>query len=588
MNQPNLPRKNTHQDIIIITILSVLAFWVASTIDVFELLIKLFHQYEEWQIDKFFTIAIIFTIALSIFLWRRWQECEHELAYRQWVQVQLQEAKEAAETEKKRADIAQTKAKIAREKAEIDNRAKSEFLAGMSHELRTPFNSILGHTQILLRDKTLNANQQEALHSIQKSGEYLLTLINDILDLSKVETQKIELHPQHFRFREFLQNIVDLIQERTNAKNIDFKYDFDVELPITVNGDETRLRQVLVNLLGNAVKLTTQNQVTFKVKKSDRQSPTSNQTNDKANSTDFQFPLTNIRFQIEDTSTGLAPEPLKNLFQPFQPAETKNRLTKESCLGLPLSQKMIEIMGGTLKAESIIGKGNIFWFELQLAEIEQWQPHEMVPGTTIKGYQGEQYKLLIIEKNLTNRMILFGLFISVGFDVIEAEDNQEGLEQAQTLLPDIIIMDEFEAIRQIRQNPTLKDVIIIAALSNTLAKQREKCLEAGCDDFITKPIQTNEILEKLQKHLNLKWIYEAENQPQDSIDLVSQPMIGPPANIAKVLYQLAMMGDIQGIIKQATELKHKESQLEPFAEQIQQLANRFQIEQLRQFIEPYL
>ncbi len=236
MNNPVHPQKQARKDFIIISIISISVYLLAGAIDAFEQLIEFAHQHEDWEVDEFFTISVILAIALGVFAWRRWNELELELVYRKWVESQLKKAKD---------------------EAEVANRSKSEFLASMSHELRTPLNGILGYTQILRRDKTLSDQQQDAIHTIQKSGEHLLTLINDILDLSKIEANKMELHTQTFQLPEFLKDIINMMQFRVR-QHTEFSYEFCKDLPVAVVGDEIRLRQVLVNLLGNAIKFTTQ------------------------------------------------------------------------------------------------------------------------------------------------------------------------------------------------------------------------------------------------------------------------------------------------------------------------------------------
>jgi len=575
MNQPTFPQKSVYKDIIIISIISILAFFLAGTFDAFELLVKLTHQHEDWEIDELFTLSVILTIALTGFSWRRWRECEHELAYRKTIQVQLKKAKEEAET--------------AKEKAEMANRAKSEFLASMSHELRTPLNGILGYTQILRRDKTLDAKQQDAISTMQKSGEHLLTLINDILDLSKIEAQKMDLHQHPFHLTEFLKNIVDMIQIRAEQKKLDFQCNFAEDLPLAVNSDETRLRQVLVNLLGNAVKFTEQGQIIFQVK---RQLATNVEKNQAIKDSDLQ--LVNLHFQVKDTGTGIAPEHLKIIFEPFQQVGEERYITEGTGLGLPLSQKFVTMMGGTLHAKSTLNEGSTFWFDLQLPEVKTWQPDPKQLSTII-GFQGTPRKILVVDDNVANRMILVSLLSPLGFEIIEAENGQECVEQAKIVSPDMIIMDlimpimsGLEATRQIRQIASLQNVNIIAASASAFDKHRDECLGVGCDDFVTKPIKTDEILTKIREHLKLEWIYEIEAQAEESVDLASQPLIGPPVEIAKILHKFAMIGDIDGIMEQVMELKQKDSQFAPFVTQIQRLLDDFETEQIQELVEPYL
>lgn len=559
MNNPVSPQKHARQDFIIILVISILAFFLAGAIDAFELLVEFSHQHEDWEVDEFFTISIIVTIGLGIFSWRRWHELERELTYRKWVQSQLKMAKDEAE--------------LARKQAEVANRAKSEFLASMSHELRTPLNGILGYAQILRRDKTLTTQQQDAIHTMQKSGEHLLTLINDILDLSKIEARKMELHTQTFQLPEFLIDIVNMMQIRAQPQ-IEFNYEFCNDLPIAVSGDEVRLRQVLVNLLGNAIKFTSHGQVTFKV----------------------NCQAEKFHFKIQDTGLGIAPEHLKTIFEPFRQAgEGERGFIEGTGLGLPISQRFVEMMGGTIQVQSTIGQGSIFEFELHLPKVMDWQS-KLTQQRNIIGFQGTPRKILIVDDKVPNRMVLVSLLTPLGFEIKEAKEGKQGIEMASHFFPDGIIMDlvmpvmdGLDAIRQIRQIPELKQVIILGASASAFDKNRLECFNAGCDDFVTKPIQTNELLEKLGKYLKLDWIYEEEVKP-DSITETSknQSMMAPPTDVVQKCYNLILDGDIDAITEQATQLINLDKKYSLFAKELQRLADEFDLDQLQAFVEPYL
>jgi signal transduction histidine kinase len=298
-------QKNAYRDLAIITIFALVSFMIASITDAFELFFEFSRQHDDWEIDEIAIALIICAFSFGFFAWQRWRELRQELVYRQQIEKQLE---------------------IEKEKAEVANRAKSAFLANMSHELRTPLNGILGYAQILSRDKTLTQKQLEGVLIIQRSGDYLLTLINDILDLSKIEAGKVELHLMDFNFSEFVRGIVELFQMRAQQKGIDFICEPLSQLPASVHGDEKRLRQILINLIGNALKFTEKGSVILRI---DTPSPN------------------RVCFQVKDSGIGVAPEDIEKIFQPFQQVGDNQYRSEGTGLGLPITKKLAEMMGGS-------------------------------------------------------------------------------------------------------------------------------------------------------------------------------------------------------------------------------------------------
>jgi len=463
------------------------------------------------------------------------------------------------------------KAKAAKEAAEAANLAKSDFLANMSHELRTPLNGILGFAQILKRDKSLNHQQQDAVHTITQSGEHLLSLINDILDLSKIEARKIELHKQLFQFHDFINVINDIVQIRAMQKHIYFTYTATSPLPMTVTGDETRLRQVLVNLLGNAVKFTHKGGVTFKV----GYTPSKNKKQ--------------IRFQIIDTGSGIADEQLETIFIPFRQVGDQQHI-EGTGLGLSISKKFVEMMGGKLSVKSILGKGSMFWFDITLPEAEEWAHPKQAQERQIIGVKGKTRKILIVDDSKLNRLMLVNLLSPLGFQVYEAKNGQEGIEKAQAILPDVIlmdiimpVMDGLDATRGIRKLPNIKDVPIIAISASAFKRHRQASLEAGCNEFIAKPLKNEALLEKMRVHLNFEWRYDESNQ-ENTVE-TPRSLHQPPAETLKTLHELAMMGDVEGIVEQLDKL---DKQFAPIIAEFRRLADSFDITQLTERIKYYL
>ncbi|MCP4699762.1 MAG: PAS domain S-box protein [Gammaproteobacteria bacterium] len=494
----------------------------------------------------------------------------------------------------------------AKKAAEKANRAKSEFLANMSHEIRTPLNSILGFGQILKRDASLNPSQQEAVYNIHQSGEHLLTLINDILDLSKIEAGKMDLHSGEFHFSAFLKGVVEIMQIRARQKNIYCNLEAEKVLPTAVKGDETRLRQVLINLLGNAVKFTLRGGVVLKVscektgtvpgpvlpprqpapangKKSARLPPLPAKEHCKG---------WKVRFHVEDTGPGIAQQHLDNIFLPFRQIDGLRDAGSEGTgLGLPISKRLVEMMGGALNVNSDLGQGSIFWFDLVLPEIGAGFPSP--PKKRITGFKGKSCRILLVEDNITNSTVLLHSLTPLGFTVEVAVNGREGIKKALAIRPDVIVMDlmmpvmnGFEAAREIRQTPMLQDLPIIATSASAFERHRAESLAAGCNAFIAKPIRIAELQENLQKLLKLKWLYETrEGAKAKTADKPKAAMIAPPKETILALRELAAAGDVKAIKKQAARLERMHGKYAPFAAELRRLAESFQMRLLKRFIE---
>jgi len=523
----------------------------------------------------------------------RFISISRDITERKQTEKELLKTKEAAEQAKLEAEIA--------------NSAKSAFLANMSHELRTPLNGILGYSQILSRDKSLTSKQQEGIDIIQHSGEYLLTLINDILDLSKIEAGKVELCLTDFHFGEFIQGIIELFQMRAKQKGIAFNYEPLSHLPTGIRADEKRLRQILLNLLSNAIKFTDLGGVTLKVGIVEEKKAT-----DTRAITGNHLPMTQIRFQVEDTGTGIAANELEKIFLPFQQVgDNQSHQAEGTGLGLAITKKLVEIMGGELQVKSTLGQGSTFGMVLKVPEVSNLvRKSTQAEQPVITGFEGLSRQILVVDDKWENRSVLVNLLRPLGFQTQEASDGQECLDKTLQSPPDLIFidlvmpnMDGFEATRQLRKIPQFKNVPIIAASASVFDLDQQESLEAGCSDFISKPIRVEVLLDKLRIHLGLTWIYErgssAEmasdnaNGHNQSLDGLSQPdgstaIEGPSPKQAAALFDLAMMGDIGGIIEQLEQLEQSDKQLAPFCRLIRQLAKNFDEEKICHLVEQYI
>lgn len=499
-----------------------------------------------------------------------------DITERRQAQIKLQQAKEAAE-----------QAKIIAENA---SHAKSTFLANMSHELRTPLNGILGYTQILSRDKSLTAKQQEGIHIIQRSADYLLTLINDILDISKIEVGRVELYPTEFQLDDFLNSIIELFQIRAEQKGIMFIYEPLLPLPLAVRTDERRLRQILINLLGNAVKFTQQGQVCLKVSYQRLENP--------AQFDSPELPRGKMCFRIEDTGIGIAQDDLEKIFLPFQQVGHQYYWSEGTGLGLTITKKLVDLMGGTLHVESCVGQGSIFAMEIELQEIVSFQSISTQTPLVI-GYESidvmpreSKFKILVVDDKIENCAVLVNILVPLGFELFEAYSGEEAIKQAQTARPDLIlmdlvmpIMDGFKTTRTIKNFAELKSIPIIAISASVFDHHYQASLEAGCDGFISKPVRTTRLLEHLQKYLHLKWIYELsdpENLQKPKVPLADL-IIPPPEEIAKLL-SLVNIGDISGILNCLDELEQTNLKLTVFTQLIRQWVKGFKLETIDEFL----
>ena len=482
--------------------------------------------------------------------------------------------------------IQNTEAALAQ--AQNANKAKSKFLANMSHELRTPLNAILGFTQLMCRDSSLKEEHQENLQIINRSGEHLLRLINDILEMSKIEVGQITLNETKFDLYRMLSSLEEMLRLKAKVKNLALVFNIDRNVPQFIFTDEGKLRQIMINLLGNAIKFTNKGSITLLVKLND-----SNKS--KENQIDFLFSDTySLYFAVEDTGPGIEPAEMSRLFSPFEQTEIGRISNEGTGLGLSICHKFVELMGGELRVKSTVGKGSVFYFNI-LVKTRNVQIPETTSTTSVEkkiiclAPGQHQYRILAVDDVAPSRLLLKKLLTTIGYAVQEARNGQEAIAKWQEWQPELILMDMrmpiidgYEATKQIKSQPSGKKTIIIALTASAFEEEKVEILSSGCDDFMRKPFHDHELLTKIGQYLKVEYLYEDGDRlctyEQSSLsDLTAEDLAVMSLKWRSQLYEAATKVDNQEIYQLLAEIP---DEYESLAQGLETLVEHFRCDKI--------
>ncbi len=465
----------------------------------------------------------------------------------QQLQNSFQKLEEYSQTLEQKVKERTVELEQAKLMADSANQAKSTFIANMSHELRSPLNAILGFAQIMTRSQTLGHEHQENVGIIYRSGDHLLSLINNILDLSKIEAGKTTLNPKNFDLHRLLDDIDDMFKIKAEEKNLHLLMEYDPDLIRYVRTDEIKLRQVLINLINNALKFTQSGGVSIRA--------FNLKNNSQAKVLDSNSSI--LHFEVEDSGAGIAEEELEHLFEAFTQTETGKKAQEGTGLGLSISCQFVRLMGGDITVKSVVGHGTTFLFDIEVTEVAASDIATHQPSRRVIALEANQPKsrILIVDDKPINRQLLIKLLSPLGFELQEASNGQEAVDIWEKWEPHLIwmdmrmpVMDGYTASKIIKSHLKGQATAIIALTASVLEEEKAVVISAGCDDFLRKPFREEEIFKAMNKHIGVKYIYEdltpkntETTQTKDA--LTPEGMAEIPTEILAQLEEAVMFSD---------------------------------------------
>lgn len=459
---------------------------------------------------------------------------------------------------------------------EASDKAKTRFMANVSHELRTPLNAILGYTQLYKKDRELMKQYRQGIETIDRSADHLLLMINDILDFSKVESESIQLYPREVQFRPFLDTLCEMAEIRARLKDIDFIKDFSDDLPTTVLADDKRMRQVLLNLLNNAIKFTSKGSVTLRISviKNERKG---------------HRVLSDLLFEVIDTGPGIPSDKLQDIFIPFHQLDNGKLSSEGAGLGLAISQNLLKLVSSEIRVDSVLGEGSRFYFEVRMHSVVHSTVSEDRDYDAIVGYKGARKTILSIDDNALNRDVLRQRLEQLGFIVEEASNGADGLTMLSKVQPDLVMLDllmpdldGFAVIERIREDHSADELPVVALTAAIEPETIDKVSSCGFNDLVPKPVSDRVLIDKLQDQLKLEWLLHG-NSPEGDLS-VEHPLVLPESDKLASLVEAAKKHNILTLKDVLSELE-LQGDYQVFVEKVGGFVATYQFRKLVDYLE---